>query len=90
MGEYSSCHSSPGVNVFATITYFGVVTCQDTSNVERLLGLNVVARAIDYVTDGACQNDSLLIMLLANVTTVEKGSQQLLQLGQGVREGFNM
>lgn len=57
---------------------------------ERLLELNIVARAVDYITDGACQNDDLLIMLLANVTTVEKGSQQLLQTGQGVREGFNM
>ena len=57
---------------------------------NQLLGLNVVARAVDYVTDGACQSDDLLIMLLANVTTLEKGSEQLLQLGQGVREGFNM
>lgn len=57
---------------------------------NQLLGLNVVARAIDYVTDGACQNDDILIMLLANVTTLDKGSQQLLQLGQGIREGFNM
>ena len=57
---------------------------------NQLLGLNIVARAVDYVTDGACQNDDLLIMLLANVTTLEKGSEQLLQLGQGVREGFNM
>ena len=29
-------------------------------------------------------------MLLAYVTTIEKGSEQLLQLGRGVREGFNM
>lgn len=57
---------------------------------NQLLGLNVVARAVDYVTDGACQNDDLLIMLLVNVTTLEKGSEQLLQLGQGIREGFNM
>ncbi len=63
---------------------------QDTAVMERLLDLNVVARAVDYVTDGACQNDNLLIMLLANVTTIEKGAEQLLQLGQGVREGFNM
>lgn len=57
---------------------------------NQLLALNVVARALDYVTDGACQNDYLLIMLLANVTTIQKGSEQLLQLGQGVKEGFNM
>lgn len=57
---------------------------------NQLLGLNVVARAVDYVTDGACQNDDLLVMLLGNVTTLEKGSEHLLQLGQGVREGFNM
>ena len=57
---------------------------------SQLLGLNVVARAVDYVTDGACQNDDLLVMLLANVTTLDKGSEHLLQLGQGVREGFNM
>ena len=50
----------------------------------------MVARAVDYVTGGACQNDDLLIKLLANVTTLDQGSQQLLQLGQGVREGFNM
>lgn len=57
---------------------------------NQLLGLSVVARAVDYVTDGASQNDDLLIMLLANVTTLETGSEQLLQLGQGIREGFNM
>lgn len=57
---------------------------------NQLLGLSVVARAVDYVTDGASQNDDLLIMLLANVTALETGSEQLLQLGQGIREGFNM
>ncbi len=57
---------------------------------EQMLDLQVVARAVDYITDGASQHDDLLIMLLANVTTIEKGSEQLLQLGQGVREGFNM
>ncbi|KAL3132076.1 hypothetical protein ABBQ32_008686 [Trebouxia sp. C0010 RCD-2024] len=64
--------------------------CQDAETMNQLLALNVVARALDYVTDGACQNDYLLIMLLANVTTIQKGSEQLLQLGQGVKEGFNM
>lgn len=57
---------------------------------QQLLELHVIARAVDYITDGAGQNDDLLVMLLANVTTIERGSQQLLQLGQGVREGFNM
>ena len=57
---------------------------------QQLLDLSVIARAVDYITDGAGQNDGLLIMLLANVTTIERGSEQLLQLGQGVREGFNM
>ena len=57
---------------------------------QQLLDLNVIARAVDYITDGAGQNDDLLIMLLANMTTLERGSEQLLQLGQGVREGFNM
>ena len=63
---------------------------QDSAVMQQLLDLNVIARAVDYIMDGACQHDDLLIMLLANVTTLEQGSQQLLQLGQGVREGFNM
>ena len=57
---------------------------------QQLLELNVVARVADYVISGSSEHDGLLLMLLANVTTIEKGSQQLLQLGQGVREGFTM
>lgn len=57
---------------------------------QQLLDLNVVARVADYLISGSSGHDDLLLMLLANVTTIEKGSQQLLQLGQGVREGFNM
>ena len=57
---------------------------------EQLLDLQVVARTVDYITDGASPHDDVLVMLLANLTTMEQGSQQLLQLGQGIREGFNM
>lgn len=63
---------------------------QDAATMQQLLGLHVVPRVVDYLISGASQNDDLLLMLLANVTTIEMGSEQLLQLGQGVREGFNM
>jgi hypothetical protein len=86
-GTQLKCDACPAVICLLSNSLFPF---QDTAVMERLLDLNVVARAVDYVTDGACQNDNLLIMLLANVTTIEKGSEQLLQLGQGVREGFNM
>ena len=67
-----------------------MLCCQDAQVIPQLIALNIVALVVDYIVDAACQNDDLLVMLLANVTTVEKGSWQLLQLGQGVREGFNM
>lgn len=57
---------------------------------QQLLDLNVVARVVDYLISEASSHNDLLLMLLANVTTLETGSEQLLQLGQGVREGFNM
>lgn len=57
---------------------------------KQMLDLNVIARAVDYLVSKSSGHDDLLLMLLANTTTLEKGSEQLLQLGQGVREGFNM
>ena len=68
----------------------GMCLLQDPAVMQKLLELNVVPRVVDYLVSGASGCDDLLLMLLANVTTLETGSQQLLQLGQGVREGFNM
>ena len=68
----------------------GMCLLQDPAVMQKLLELDVVPRVVDYLVSGACGCDDLLLMLLANVTTLETGSQQLLQLGQGVREGFNM
>ena len=57
---------------------------------QQLLALNIIPRVVDYIVSRSSGHDDLLLMLLANTTTLETGSEQLLQLGQGVREGFNM
>lgn len=40
--------------------------------------------------ENATKSPELLVMLLCNVTTPEEGSKQLLQIGCGDLEGFQM
>lgn len=47
---------------------------------QQLLDLNAAARCMDYMREGSCpgRND-LLVMLLANLTSLEAGAEALLQ-----------
>lgn len=63
----------------------GALTClvnlsQDTDLGQKLVELNVVGRVMDYIKDKSCAHVGLLIMLLANVTTSDKGSEAMLQV----------
>lgn len=64
---------------------------QEPRVMETLLDLNVANRCMDYLRERVCPgNEHLLIMLLANVTSVERGAEQLLQIGQGAKEGLHL
>ena len=58
---------------------------------QGLLGLNAVARCMDYIRErsahtgpkqqgGSGDDDDLLVMLLANLTSLEAGAEALLQV----------
>ena len=58
---------------------------------EELVRLGAVSRCMDWLRGGrTLRHTELVIKLLCNVTTVEQGSTDLLQLGTGDLEGFNM
>ena len=58
---------------------------------EELVRLGAVARCVDWLREGrTVRHTDLVIKLLCNVTTLEQGSTDLLQLGEGDLEGFNM
>ena len=64
---------------------------QEPSVQEKLLELKAPARCMDYLREKTCPgNENLLIMLLANLTAAEEGTKQLLQIGQGTKEGLNL
>jgi len=52
-----------------------------------LLALNAVGRCMDYVREKSCpgRND-LLVMLLANLTSLEAGAEALLQVDMAHRQ----
>lgn len=54
---------------------------QEPAVQEQLLALNAVGRCMDYVREKSCpgRND-LLVMLLANLTSLEAGAEALLQV----------
>lgn len=57
---------------------------------QQLLGLNALARCMDYLREGSCAGrEELLVMLLANLTSLEAGAEALLQMGRGALEGLN-
>lgn len=45
---------------------------------------------MDYLREKTCPHPGLLIMLLANLTSLEEGAAALLQLGKGPLEGLNV
>lgn len=64
---------------------------QEPRVLETLLDMNVCNRCMDYLREHVCPgNEHLLIMLLANITSVERGAEQLLQVGQGPKEGLHL
>lgn len=64
---------------------------QDTDTATKLLRMKCIEKSVDYIRDGsASTSPELLTMLLTNVTTTEAGSKQLLQVGKGDLEGFNI
>ena len=68
---------------------FGV-SLQDAGIAEKLLGIGVIDKAVDYIREDVTSFPELLVMILANVTATEKGCKQMLQLGRGDLEGFHM
>lgn len=64
---------------------------QEPRVLEHLLEIKMCNRAMDYLREKTCPgNEDLLIMLLANITTDERGAEQLLQIGQGAKEGLHL
>lgn len=64
---------------------------QEPRVLEFLLEIKMCNRAMDYLREKTCPgNEDLLIMLLANITADERGAEQLLQIGQGAKEGLHL
>ena len=64
---------------------------QDMRFSEELVRLGAVARCMDWLREGgAPEHTALVVKLLCNLTTLGQGSKDLLQLGKGDLEGFNM
>lgn len=49
-----------------------------------------MGRCADCLREGGSRQPDLLIKLLCNLTVEEDGAAELLQLGKGDLEGFNM
>lgn len=56
----------------------------------QLVDLKVVGRIMDYLRDDSSGHAGLLVMLLANVTTSDRGCLRLLQLDSSTLAGFNV
>lgn len=64
---------------------------QEPRVLDHLLEIKMCNRAMDYLREKTCPgSEDLLIMLLANITADERGAEQLLQIGQGAREGLHL
>ncbi len=64
---------------------------QEPRVLDHLLEIKMCNRAMDYLREKTCPgNEDLLIMLLANITADERGAEQLLQIGQGAKEGLHL
>ena len=64
---------------------------QEPRVLDTLLDMKMPNRCMDYVREKTCPgNEQLLIMLLANMTSVERGAAQLLQIGEGPKEGLHL
>lgn len=60
---------------------------QDPDTAAKLGSLNIVGRVMDYIREKTCPHFGLLVMLLANVTAIQAGSEQMLQV-RGCRRSF--
>ena len=63
---------------------------QDADHVSKMRSQKAVNRCMDYLREGVTPHVHLLIMLLCNLTLQDAGCQELLQLGQGDLEGWNV
>ena len=64
---------------------------QEPRILDALLDMNMPNRCMDYLREKVCPgSEQLLVMLLANMTSVERGAEQLLQIGQGAKEGLHL
>lgn len=64
---------------------------QEPSIQSKLLDLNATSRCMDYLKEGVCSgHENLLVMLLANLTAAERGSEALLQLDKKGIEGLHV
>lgn len=64
---------------------------QEPAVQQGLLELNAVGRCMDYVREQACLGrEELLVMVLANLTSLEAGAEALLQVGKGQLEGLHV
>jgi hypothetical protein len=63
---------------------------QEPSVQQELLALSAPARSMDYIRERTCAHNNLLVMLLANLTSLEEGAAALLQCGKGPLEGLHL
>ena len=63
---------------------------QEPSVQQQLLSLSAPSRCMDYIRERTCPHNDLLVMLLANLTSLEEGAAELLQLGKGALEGLHL
>ncbi|GAB4814226.1 hypothetical protein N2152v2_001272 [Parachlorella kessleri] len=63
---------------------------QEPSVQQQLLSLSAPSRCMDYIRERTCPHNDLLVMLLANLTSLEEGAAALLQLGKGALEGLHL
>lgn len=76
--------ASLDANVYAITCTLMPWPLQDPAVQQRLLELNAVGRCMDYVREKACVGrEDLLVMLLANLTALEAGAEELLQVWMG-------
>ena len=57
---------------------------------SELQRLGTVGRCADAVREGSSRHPDLIIKLLCNLTLEQAGAAELMQLGKGDLEGYNM
>ena len=82
----------PEIEIISREALVSLVNLSQEPTIQAsLLDFNAVPRAIDYIREKTCPwSNDLLIMLLANLTSDEKGAAAILGLGRGIAEGLSM